>query len=339
MVKKKIICTIGPASDRVTVLRNMIFAGMDVARLNLSHGTHLEHQKRIKLIRELNKKYRRHVRILQDLEGYRVRIGEFKEKKVIELKKRQVYLLSNQKSLFGKENVIPFDYEGALTDIKKGSHIFIDDGNICLLAKQVNRQYIKVEVIIPGILKENKGVNIPEAKFKFKGITQKDRIDIEFGIKNKVDYIAQSFVRNKNDVLQVKDLIKRGLPQCRVIAKIENREGIKNIDSIIQSADGIMVARGDMGVSIPIYEIPIVQKQIIKKCNQSKKFVITATQMLESMTEHIRPTRAEVTDVANAVLDGTDYVMLSGETAAGKHPVEAVKMMNKIIEFTERSLR
>lgn len=339
MTKKKIICTIGPASDGAAVLRNMMLAGMDTARLNFSHGTHAEHQKRIELIRELNRKYRRHVRILQDLEGYRVRIGELKDKKVIELKKRQVYLLTNQKRLFGNDNVISFDYEGALTNIKKGSHVFIDDGNICLLAKQVNRGYIKVEVIIPGILKEHKGVNIPEAKFRFKGITRKDRIDIEFGIKNKVDYIAQSFVRNKNDILQIKDLIKHGLPRCKVIAKIENREGIKNIDSIIRVSDGIMIARGDMGVSIPIYEIPVVQKQIIKKCNQSGKFVITATQMLESMTEHIRPTRAEVTDVANAVIDGTDYVMLSGETAAGKYPVETVKMMNKIIGFTERSLK
>jgi len=337
MVKTKVICTIGPSSSNVTVLRNMMLEGMDVARLNFSHGTHAQHKQRIRLIRQLNKKYRRHIRILQDLEGYRIRIGRFKEKKEIELKKRQIIILTNE-NILGDKFIIPFDYKGNLKDIKTGTHIFLDDGNIELLVEKSTKKYLETEVVIAGILKENKGINIPAVNLKFKGLTEKDKIDIQFGIKNKVDYIAQSFVRDKADIIPIRDLIKERLPYCEIIAKIENRQGIKNIDEIIEVCDGIMIARGDMGVSIPIYEIPIVQKEIIKKCNQAKKFVITATQMLESMVENLRPTRAEVTDVANAILDGSDYIMLSAETAAGKHPVEAVRMMNQIIKFTESSI-
>lgn len=338
MVKTKIICTIGTSSGNVTVLRNMMLAGMDVARLNFSYGSHTRHKYCINLIRELNKKYRRHIKILQDLEGYRIRVGRFKHKKSIELKKRQQVLLTNQ-DVLGEKNIIPFDYEGSLDNIKPGNYIYIDDGNIALIVKSRTKKYLKAEVIIPGSLKENKGINIPDVSLRFKGLTDKDRIDIQFGIKNKVDYIAQSFVRNKNDIIQIKDLVKPSLPNCNIIAKIENRQGIRNIDEIIDVSDGIMIARGDMGVSIPIYEIPVVQKLIIKKCNQAKKFVITATQMLESMVENLRPARAEVTDVANAVLDGSDFVMLSAETAIGQHPVKVVKMMNQILKFTETSFK
>lgn len=335
MVKTKIICTIGPASDKVTVLRNMIIAGMDVARLNFSHGSHTQHSQRINLIRQLNRKYRRHMKILQDLEGFRIRVGKFKN--TIELKKRQKISLTNS-DMLGELNIIPFDYKGDLKDIKTGSFIYIDDGNIALLVKSRAENIINAQVVIPGILKEHKGINIPGANLKFNGLTDKDKIDIQFGIDNKVDYIAQSFVRNKNDIIKIRALVKNTLPDCQIIAKIENRQGIKNIDEIIAASDGIMIARGDMGVSIPIYEVPIVQKRIIKKCNQAGKFVITATQMLESMVENIRPTRAEVTDVANAILDGSDFVMLSAETAAGAHPVESVKMMNQIIKFTEDNM-
>jgi pyruvate kinase len=334
MVKTKIICTIGPASDTLTVLRNMMLAGMDVARLNFSHGNLSKHQRRIYLIRQLNKKYRRHIRILQDLEGYRIRVGRFKGGKPIELRKKQIVFLTN-KNILGDRDIIPFDYEGNLKDIKTGCHIFIDDGSICLLVKRNLKVGIKAEVVIPGILKENKGINIPEVNLRFKGLTQKDRIDIGFGIKNKVDYIAQSFVRGREDISPIRKLIRDKLPDCKIIAKIENRQGIRNIDEILKACDGIMIARGDMGVSIPIFEIPVVQKEIIRKCNQENKFVITATQMLESMVENVRPTRAEVTDVANAMLDGSDFLMLSEETAAGKHPIEAVKMMNEVIKFTE----
>ncbi|MCM8789856.1 MAG: pyruvate kinase [Candidatus Omnitrophica bacterium] len=336
MVRTKIICTIGPSSSNVTILRNMIVSGMDVARLNFSHSSHAEHKHRIKTIRGINKKYRRSIKILQDLEGYRIRIGKLKNP--IELKKRQVIYLTNE-PVVGEANIIPFDYTGDLSDIKIGVHIFIDDGNIDLLVKGRTRKYLKAKILIPGILKEHKGINIPDINLKFKGLTAKDKKDIEFGIKQRVDYIAQSFVRSKQDILQIRRFIDDRLPnKCKLIAKIENRQGIENIDEILEVCDGIMIARGDMGVSIPIYEIPIVQKMIIKKCNYRNKFVITATQMLESMVENLRPTRAEVTDIANAILDGTDFVMLSAETAAGKHPVEAVKTMNRIIKFTEEAI-
>jgi len=338
MVKTKIICTIGPSSDNVKVLRNMILAGMDIARLNFSHRSHARHKHCINLIRELNKKYRRRIGILQDLEGYRIRVGRFKNKKGIQLKKRQIVHLTNQ-NVLGRKNIIPFDYEGSLNDIKPGSRIYIDDGNIGLVVKSKTNKYLKAEVVIPGFLKENKGINIPDVALWFKGLTDKDKLDIEFGIRNRVDYIAQSFVRNKNDIIQIRDLVNPNLPNCKIVAKIESLQGIRNIDEIIDVSDGIMIARGDMGVSIAVYKIPVIQKLIIKKCNRAKKFVITATQMLESMVENLKPTRAEVTDVANAVLDGSDFVMLSAETAVGRYPVETVKMMSQILKFTETAFR
>jgi pyruvate kinase len=338
MYKTKIVCTIGPASDNVQILRKMILSGMDIARLNFSHGNLNAHKERINLIRLLNKKYRRHIKILQDLEGYRIRIGSFKGDKEVVLRKKQTLFLTNRVTLEDKD-VVPFDYRGELTDIKSGSHIYIDDGSICLLVKKTTKSHIETEVLIGGILKERKGINIPDVQLKFKGLTDKDALDIRFGIKHKVDYIAQSFVRDEYDILPIIKLVRPYLPDCKVIAKIENRQGIKNIDGILEACDGIMIARGDMGVSIPLYEIPIVQKIIIRKCNKVKKIVITATQMLESMVENLRPTRAEVTDVANAVLDGSNCVMLSAETAIGKYPVQSVDMMNKIIGFTEKAKR
>jgi pyruvate kinase len=233
---------------------------------------------------------------------------------------------------------IPFDYKGDLDRIKPNQLIYIDDGNIVLRVKSTSASSIKAVVVEGGVLKERKGVNIPGVELEFEGITAKDKKDIEFGIKNGVDYIALSFVRDAGDVIEAAELIKPGLPKCRLIAKIESREAIKNIDEIIDVCDGIMVARGDMGVAVPIYEVPIIQKCIIKKCNAAKKFVITATQMLEHMTEHSRPTRAEVADVANAIIDGTDFVMLSAETAVGLFPHQSVMMMNDIIKFTEKSI-
>ena len=340
MVKTKIICTLGPSSENITTLRKMILAGMDVARLNFSHGSHEEHLAHINLIRKLNKKYKRRVKILQDLEGYRIRIGKFKgkSKKSIELKKWQKVYLSNRDNL-KDDKTIPLDYDGNLADLKPGSFLYIDDGYIALKIKSTSKKHIQTEVIMPGILKENKGVNIPGIKFKFKDLTEKDKTDLQFGIKNKVDFIAQSFVRNKKDVFCVKKFVECAGNNPQIIAKIESREGIKNIDEIIEAADGIMIARGDLGVSLPIYEVPILQKMIIKKCIKKKKMVITATQMLESMTEHARPTRAEVSDIANAIFDGSGYLMLSAESAVGAYPVKAVKMMNDIIKFTECALK
>ena len=335
MPKTKIIATLGPSSTSETIIRKMILAGMDVARLNFSHGDILSHQKRLDIVRRINQKYRRRIRILQDLEGNRIRIGKLKcGGKPALLKKRcKIWLL--KENIAGNTQEISMDYEGSFRDIKSGTDIFIDDGNIRLKAKKVFRDKILAEVIAGGELKEHKGVNIPDADLSFPRITEKDKEDIQFGIKNKVDYLAQSFVRDKGDCLAAIKIFKEKNPGCLFVAKIESRQALKNIDEIIKVSDLILIARGDMGISVPIWEIPIIQKIIIKKCNQKKKPVITATQMLEHMTEFLQPTRAEVTDVANAILDGSDFVMLSAETACGNYPVESVRMMNQIIKYTE----
>ncbi|MBF0510872.1 MAG: pyruvate kinase [Candidatus Omnitrophica bacterium] len=345
MAKTRIICTIGPASNTQTVLKGMILAGMDVARLNFSHGHLGQHTKNINLIRTLNKGtgpgFTRAlsssgVKILGDLEGFRVRIGKLPGD--ILLKKKQTLILTNEPGLCTK-GVVPLDYQGDLRDIRKGTLIYIDDGLIAIKVISGNKGSLKAEVIVPGVLKEHKGINIPEIDLKFSGLTDKDKVNIEFCVKNKVDYIAQSFVRSKEDILKFRDSVKDRRPGCQIIAKIENKQGIKNIDEIMSVSDGIMIARGDMGVCLPIYEIAVIQKMLIQKCNRMKKIVITATQMLESMTEHLRPTRAEVTDVANALLDGSDFLMLSAETAAGKYPVESVDMMRQIIRYTEEHIK
>ena len=335
MNKTKIICTLGPASASRTVLGKMMRAGMDVCRLNFSHGSLPESLDKIRTIRLLNKKYRRRITLLGDLQGHRIRVGDLSAP--ILLEKNQVLWLTQQK-IKGSQKNIPFDYHGSLRGVKNGQQIFMDDGNIALLVIGRAKDSLKVKVIFGGLLQGHKGVNIPEARLEFGGISQKDVTDISFCKELGVEYIAQSFVCSKKDIQDVKKALGEG-SRCRVIAKIENREGIENIDEIIDASDGIMIARGDMGVSLPIYEIPIIQKEIIKKCNRAGKFVITATQMLESMTENRIPTRAEVSDVANAIIDGTDFVMLSAESAVGKYPVETVNMMNTIIRFTEEYIR
>lgn len=347
MTKTKMICTLGPASSRAGILRQMMLAGMDMVRLNFSHGTLDEHRKKIGLIRELNKKYRRHIRILGDLEGYRMRIGELAGKRPVEVKKRQILWLTTEKiegegarlaktgearSQFGAAR-IPFDWAGSLKPIKPGQLIYMDDGLMTLKVEARDPKNLKTRVIVGGLIKEHKGINIPGIRLDIRGLTSKDKEDVRFCIEHKVDYIAQSFVRDKQDILDLRAYL--GDARCGVIAKIENRDGIRHVDEIISVCEGIMVARGDMGISIPIYEVPFIQKKIIKKCNKAGKFVITATQMLESMTEHSIPTRAEVSDVANAILDGTNYVMLSAESAVGQYPVQCVEMMNRIIKFTE----
>lgn len=336
MPRTKIISTLGPASGSYTVLRKMFNAGLDVVRLNFSHGTHKQHFEYINLVRRLNKKYRRRIRIMQDLEGFRIRVGKFKGAKTKLLKSRAVIRLTNVPENAGPKTIV-IDYKKDLNSIRAGQMIYIDDGNIILRVKNTTVSTLKTVVVQPGELKQRKGINIPDAELEFERMTEKDKTDIEFGIKHNVDYIALSFVRNEEDVLEAAELVKPRLPKCRIVAKIENKEAIENIDRIIAVSDGIMVARGDMGVSIPIHQVPIVQKRIIKKCNIAGKFVITATQMLESMTQRSRPTRAEVTDVANAIIDGTDFVMLSAETAIGKFPGETVHMMNEIIKFTEKA--
>ncbi len=337
MPKTKIICTLGPASAKSGVLRKMMRAGMDVARINFSHTSCKEALRSIHLVRTLNKKYRRKIKILGDLEGYRIRIGRFKSGQPIPIKKRQIVWLT-QENVLGEGNIIPFYYKGPLRKIPIGAHIYIDDGNIVLMVQARRKNRLKTRVIIPGLIRERKGINMPGVRLDFKGLTAKDKTDIDFCVKHKVEYIAQSFVRNKHDMLTLKEHLKGRGHAAQCIAKIENREGIENIDEIMSVCEGIMIARGDMGVSIPIYEVPVVQKYIIKKCNHAGKFVITATQMLESMTRNSMPERAEVSDVANAIFDGSDYVMLSGETAVGSYPAETVGMMNKIIVFTQKHI-
>lgn len=335
MVKTRIICTLGPVSSSEMVLRKMMLAGMDVGRLNFSHTTPQEALRTIGLIRLLNTKYRRRVKLLGDLQGHRIRVGDLLAPVLLE--KHQTVWLTRQKTK-GSNEIIPFDYQGSLFDIKNGHQVFIDDGNIVLEVVGRAENSLQVKVVFGGLVQEHKGINIPEAQLFFGGISQRDIEDILFCKKHGVEYIAQSFVCTKKDIQDVRRALGEG-SGCRVIAKIENREGIENIDEIIDASDGIMIARGDMGVSLPIYKIPVIQKEIIKKCNRAGKFVITATQMLESMTENRIPTRAEASDVANAIIDGTNFAMLSAESAVGKYPVETVRMMNAIARFTEQYLR
>ena len=330
--RTKILATLGPSSSSPAMLRKLYHAGLDAVRLNFSHGTKAEHAARIALVRDLNRKLRRHILILQDLKGNRIRIGRLKAPR--ELKKRQRVDLV-QAAAADRRDELPFDYRGSLKVIRKGHFIYIDDGNIALEVKAVGRDSLACEVAAGGLLKERKGVNIPMARLDFPLLSDDDREDIAFAFEHKPDFIAQSFVRSKADLLAVARLVRPRLPACKIIAKIEARESIGNLEEIIDAADGVMVARGDMGVMFPLWEVPLLQKRIIKLCNRLKKPVITATQMLETMTANPIPTRAEVSDVANAVLDGTDYVMLSAESAAGKYPAEAVRMMNQIVKYTE----
>lgn len=335
MVRTKIICTLGPASTSETALRKMMLAGMDVARINFSHGSFDEHLARIRTIRTLNRKYRRHIRILGDLEGHRIRVGLLKDKKPIEVRKRQSVWLTTRAEPGGAD-VIPFDYNGPLSVFRKGHEIFIDDGAIALVVESVGRDRLKTRVLMGGAIKERKGINAPGVRLPFKGVAEHDHPSIRFCLEHELDFMALSFVQRPADVVAVRQLMAGASFKPLVIAKIENREGIHNIGKIIKVVDGVMVARGDMGVSIPIWEVPVMQKRIIKACNQARKPVITATQMLESMVENRLPTRAEVTDVANAILDGTDYVMLSAESAVGADPAGVVRMMDRIIGFTEK---
>lgn len=336
--RTRIICTLGPASMSENILRGMIRAGMDVVRINCSHAGHAAVVSSVAMVRALNRKMRRRIRVLLDLEGPRIRVGDLEGGRPIPLKKSQALRLRAGR-FKGRGSVIPIEYAGPLTDLRGAEHIFIDDGNISLRVERIRADEIATRVVTAGILKGHKGVNAPGAHLSIPDVSSKDLADIRLGVRERVDMIAQSFVRSPRAMARIRDEVAPRLPGCALIAKIENEEGIRRLDGIIGSSDGIMVARGDLGVSMPIWEVPILQKEIIARCKARGRFAITATQMLESMTENPRPTRAEVSDVANAILDGTDYVMLSGETAAGRHPVEAVRMMNEVIKFTERSRR
>ncbi|MCA9401649.1 MAG: pyruvate kinase [Candidatus Omnitrophica bacterium] len=329
----KIIGTLGPASFHEDTIEKMALRGLDVVRINCSHGTEQQHQEMIDMVRNVNQSKGYEIKILLDLEGYRIRVGKLRKNRSIH--NNDIIYMS--KAVEEKEDQFPFEFDGELSDIKRGHHVFIDDGRLHLrvLGHSAGKK-IKMRVIQGGVLKQHKGINIPEIKLQSNIMTKQDEKDLQFGINNKVEFIAQSFVRNRKDIQRVTERVKPVLPKCMVIAKIESQEGVNNLESILKYCDGLMVARGDLGVVLPLYKIPILQKIIIRRANRKKKFSMTATQMLESMITDGRPTRAEVSDVANAILDGSDYIMLSGETAVGKYPSRTIQVMRNIIEYTER---
>ncbi|WP_270179559.1 pyruvate kinase [Alkalihalobacillus sp. CinArs1] len=337
MRKTKIVCTIGPASEDQQTLEKLMQAGMNVARLNFSHGDFEEHGNRIKNIREVSERIGKNVAILLDTKGPEIRTHNM-ENGAIDLEAGQQLIVSMEE-VAGTTEKISVTYPDLVNDVHEGSKILLDDGLIELEVKSIGNNELYTEVLNNGTLKNKKGVNVPNVSVKLPGITDKDAADIEFGIEQGVDFIAASFVRRVSDVLDIRKLLeKHDATDIQIVPKIENREGVDNIDSILEVSDGLMVARGDLGVEIPAEEVPLVQKQLIKKCNALGKPVITATQMLDSMQRNPRPTRAEASDVANAIIDGTDAIMLSGETAAGSYPVEAVQTMHNIASYTEKSL-
>ncbi|MDE6847709.1 MAG: pyruvate kinase [Lachnospiraceae bacterium] len=337
MRKTKIVCTLGPATDNEDVLRQMMIEGMNVARCNFSHGAYEDHKKRMDMVRKLRKEVAKPIAILLDTKGPEVRVKNFKEGKVT-LEEGQLFTLTAEE-VEGTKNIVSVTYNRLYEDLEEGMRVLIDDGLIEMKVEKVDKSNIVCRVINGGVVSNHKGVNVPDVDLSMPYISDKDREDILFGIEQDVDFIAASFVQKKEDILQLRKLLeKNGGESIRIIAKIENAQGVANIDDIIEVSDGIMVARGDMGVEIPYEEVPVIQKRIIKKVYRTGKQVITATQMLESMVKNPRPTRAETTDIANAVYDGTSAIMLSGETAAGAYPVEAVKTMVRIAERTEQDV-
>ena len=337
MRRTKIICTLGPNQDDEKIMRKMIENGMNVARFNFSHGTYEEHSKRFDLLKKLRDEMGIPVATMLDTKGPEIRTGLLTGGRRVTLKDGQKFILTI-KEQEGNEKLVYVDYEDIVKDVKPQDSILIDDGLIELQVQKTDSTSVECVVVNGGDLGEKKGVNIPGVKIKLPALTKKDREDLDFGIKLGFDFISASFTRNADGIKEIKSILKKSKSDIRVIAKIENLEGINNIDSIIEASDGIMVARGDMGVEIPTQKVPFIQKTIIKKCNLACRSVITATQMLDSMIRNPRPTRAEVTDVANAVYDGTDAIMLSGETAMGKYPVETLNVMAKIAEESEKHL-
>lgn len=333
MAMTKIVCTIGPASESPEIIKELIRNGMNVARLNFSHGTHQEHKEKIRRIRLGSEELNRPVAILQDLAGPKIRVGIIPEPG-IRLETGEILVLTNQ-NIEGTMDRVSVSYQDLPREVKEGDRILLADGVMELIVKQTGDSEIFCEVITGGVLTCHKGINLPTGTIKVPSLTDKDLEDLFFGLKNNVDYIALSFVRTAEDILKVKEIIRSKQKDIPVIAKIEKHEAIQNIDEIMEVSFGIMVARGDLGVEIPLEDVPNIQKMLIRKSNSMGRPVITATQMLRSMVDSPRPTRAEATDVANAVLDGTDAIMLSEETASGRYPVEAVQFMNRIVESAE----
>lgn len=337
MRKTKIVCTIGPSSESLENIKKLIMAGMNVSRLNFSHGDFEEHGKRITTIREASKELGKSVAILLDTKGPEIRTGVLKESS-LELVQDEFITLTTE-DILGDKDRISITYADLPGDVEAGSTILIDDGLIGLTVVDIQGTEIKCRIVNGGTIKSKKGVNVPGVAISLPGITEKDANDIKFGIEQGIDFIAASFVRKASDVLEIRQLLeKHNASHIQIISKIENQEGVDNLDEILEVSDGLMVARGDLGVEIPAEDVPLVQKMMIEKCNVAGKPVITATQMLDSMQRNPRPTRAEASDVANAIFDGTDAIMLSGETAAGKYPVESVLTMSRIAEKAESAL-
>ena len=338
MRKTKIVCTLGPATDNEDVLRKLMLAGMNVARLNFSHGTHEEQKKRMDMVKKLRAELGLPIAILLDTKGPEIRTRDFEGGKA-ELKAGDFFTLTTR-DLVGDSTITSITYKDLYKDVQIGTHILIDDGLIELQVTSISGEDILCTVITGGPVSNHKGINVPDVHLNMPYLSEVDQSDILFGIEQDVDFIAASFVRSAKDVLEIRELLNaNGGNNINIISKIENSEGVNHIDDIIYVSDGIMVARGDMGVEIPCEEVPVIQKMIINKVYMAGKQVITATQMLDSMIKNPRPTRAETTDVANAIYDGTSAVMLSGESAAGKYPVDAVRNMAEIAEYTESQIK
>lgn len=337
MKKTKIVCTMGPNTDNREIMKELALNGMDVARFNFSHGDHAEHKHRLEILESVREELGIPIASLLDTKGPEIRTGKLKDGKKVTLKEGDLYTLTTEE-IVGDETRGYINYAGLAEDVKPGDRILIDDGLIELHVREVNGTDIVCRIENGGELGEKKGINVPGVRVKLPALTDKDKEDIRFGVDAGFDFVAASFVRNADAIREIREILDEKGSAMQIIAKIENEEGIENIDSIIEASDGIMVARGDMGVEIPAEKVPHIQKMIIRKCNLACKVVITATQMLDSMIRNPRPTRAEVSDVANAVYEGTDAVMLSGETAMGSYPIEAVRMMSQIAEESEKYL-
>lgn len=338
MKKTKMICTIGPASNKKDTIKKLIEVGMNASRHNFSHGTHETHKENMDTVKEARKEMNAHVAILLDTKGPEIRTGDFKSEKV-QLKEGTSFTIYCNEMVLGDETKCSITYEGLSKDVKVGDSILIDDGLVGLRVQGIDGDKINCIVVNSGVVSNHKGVNVPGVSIKLPSLTEKDVEDLKFGVEQDIDIVAASFIRTGEDVINIrKTLNKFGGENILIFSKIENREGVDNIDKIIKYSDGIMVARGDLGVEIPAEEVPLVQKMIIEKCNLAGKSVITATQMLDSMMRNPRPTRAEASDVANAIFDGTDCIMLSGETAGGKYPVESAETMARIAQKAESAL-
>lgn len=336
--KTKIICTLGPATDDPQVLEKMILAGLDVARFNFSHGAYEDHEKRLEELVELRNKLNMPIATLLDTKGPEIRLGDFENTNGVEIKDGDKFVLTTKECLGTKERCF-VNYDGLTGDVKKGTTILINDGLISMTVDKVKGSDIHCTVVDGGLLTNHKGVNVPGVELKMPYLSARDMADLQFGKEHDFDFIAASFVRNATDITILRNYTDAiGWKNVKIIAKIENSQGVDNIDDIIAASDGIMVARGDMGVEIHFELIPSIQKMIIQKVYKAGKIVVTATQMLESMITNPRPTRAEITDVANAIYDGTSAIMLSGESAVGKHPVEAVEAMASIARTTEQDI-